>query len=150
LPGGGVEFGPSLEALAEKLVEFICIYKIAPNMDAARIELLKAAPEGVKSEYDARLALELMRECLLETGFLIKPVRQLFDHVNGPGHTVYVFHCQIVAGQLQQRSVETDDCRWFGLSELPDDLFRSHVARINKAASMLGINTSGEEMGGIL
>lgn len=150
LPGGSVEFGPSVEALIEKLAEFICFYKIAPDQEAAWVELSKATPESTESEDEARLVLELIRECLLETGFLIRPLCLLFDHTNSSGHTVYVFHCQIVAGQLQRRSVETDDCRWFGLSELPTDLFWSHIARINKAASMLGINTGVEEVGGIL
>jgi len=150
LPGGGVEFNPPFEALIQKLIEFICFYRIAPDQEAARAELSKAIPESAESEYEARLILELIRECLLETGFLVKPIRWLFDHINGPDHTVHVFYGQVVAGQLQQKSVETDNCQWFGLSELPTDLFHSHVARIYKATSMLGINASGEEMGGIL
>lgn len=150
LPGGGVEFGPPVGALIQKLLEFICFYRIAPDPEVARAELSNAIPESTGSEYEARLILELIRECLFETGFLVRPVRQLFDQANDPGHTVHVFCGQVVAGQLQQKSVETDDCRWFGLSELPDNLFRSHVARIDKAVSILGINANVEEMGGIL
>ncbi len=150
LPGGGVELGPPVEALIRKLIEFICVYKIAPDLESARAELLRVIPESAESDYEARLTLELIRECLLETGFLIKPVRQLFGHPNDSGHTVYVFHGQVIAGRLQHTSVETDDCRWFGLSELPTDLFHSHAVRINKAQSILGINTNTEEMGGIL
>lgn len=150
LPGGGVEPGPSIGALIGKLIEFVCFYRIATNQEDARLELSKAIPENTESEYEARLILELVRECLLETGFLIRPVRQLFDHANDSGHTVYVFYGQVVAGQLQQRSVETDDCRWFGLSELPDGLFHSHAARISRVASILGVNAGGEETGGIL
>lgn len=150
LPGGGVELRPPLEALGQKLIEFICVYKIAPDQETAQVELANAIPEGVGSEDEARFVLELIRECLLETGFLVRPVRRLFDHPNDSGHTVYVFHCQVVAGQLQRTSVETDDCRWFGLSELPADLFHSHSVRINKAASILGLNADVEEMGGVL
>lgn len=151
LPGGNVDFNSSLEDLIGKLLKFILFFEIASDQKNASVILSSLFPERVESEEEFRLLLELIRESLLETGFLIKPIRQLFrEEVGSSGHKVYVFHCEISAGKLQKRSVETDDCEWFELSKLPDGLFRSHLRRINKSCAILGIGSNNELMGGVL
>ncbi len=109
---------------------------------------------GAGNDYQDMLNyITIVREALEETGLLVLPVRELFYNTvkrSEREHTVVVLKCVIIAGKIDPRSIETDDCRWFPLNALPADLYRSHFLRILKGVPLIVdkavIKKQGEEV----
>lgn len=138
LPGGRVDFSRPLSELKKKLAEFLVCYKISSNLKEAEEKISGIVDFSVFSEKETRIILELMRECLLETGFLVKPLNFLFKEERKHGE-ILVFLCCVVGGKIEKRTVETDDCDWFEFSSLPTDIFVSHYRMIKKAIDLESI-----------
>src|SRR3989338_7165083 len=81
-----------------------------------------------------------IREGIEETGLLVRPTAVLFEELTkSENHRLIVVHSEIVLGKIKKRSLETYDCGWFDLRNLPEGTFPSHRSRIALAVYKLGI-----------
>ena len=89
---------------------------------------------------ELKVILTAVKEGLEESGLLIKPVYELFREPTPNSfnnHELVLLDCEVVAGLLQTRSIETDDCRWFGTEKLPDGLYRKHGPWIKRGLEIV-------------
>lgn len=129
MPGGGVD--RPIEYLALQIYKFLPFFRINPEKWAAAQEMETEVTNPL-------VMLTLIKECLEETGLLVFPKRILFEEANAPGHKVVVISAEIVDGEIQKRSLETDDCDWFDMDQLPEGIYGSHIRRIAQARAVLG------------
>ena len=147
LPGGGVD--KTEPELIKRINDLLVLQKISKNYEEAKRKL-ETIPYN--SEIELPIFLTFISECLEETGFLVWPVRILFEEIVGFKHRVPVGEGRILAGALCKRSLEIDDCDWYCPNQLPEGTYNLHKIRINRAARILGLETSEpeEEMAGSL
>lgn len=91
--------------------------------------------------------LTAIREGIEETGLLVRPKSVLFEEsTKSENHRLFVVHSEIVLGTKRKCSLETDDCGWFDLRNLPEGTFPSHRSRIALAVYKLGLRdkTTGQ------
>lgn len=129
LPGGGIDEKKNEQQLLEQIMKFLTVYRIEERC-------FKEMPYA--EEIDLRLYLTAVKEGIEETGLLIYPVTILLEEPNSPSHMVVVMSGQFLAGEIQKRSIETDDCGWFNLEHLPHGIYQSHIKRILRGFKVLG------------
>lgn len=129
IPGGGVNKTMADEDLVSQIFRFLPVYGIEGKL----FEQMQLG-EGI----DIVLALTAIKEGLEELGLLIIPVTILFEEQNFSNHKVVVMSGRVVAGKIQKRSIETDDCNWFPFNGLPQGTYHSHRRRIIRALKVLG------------
>ena len=132
MPGGSIN-SFTVQSTIDQILKFLPVYRI----DFSHFKrLLK-----MELNMDLLVFLTSIREGIEETGFLIQPIRVVLEEASrnnlssllpNVAHKVVVVKGDVVAGELQERSTETDYCGWFPLTSLPADTYRSHVERIKK------------------
>lgn len=132
MSGGSIN-GFTIESTIDQIFKFLPVYRIEFQDFYTVLE--------TETGMGSLIFLTSIREGIEETGFLIRPVRVVLEEasnrifaslISNASHKVVVVQAEIVAGNMQKRSIETDDCDWFPLSSLPRDTYRSHVERIKK------------------
>ncbi len=91
---------------------------------------------------EPKVLLTAVKEGIEETGFLLKPVRELFREPTRGDHEVILVDCEIIIGRLSKHSTETDDVDWFELENLPQGnlpkgLYKSDAGRIARGMEIL-------------
>ena len=133
MPGGSIN-GFTFESTLNQILKFLPVFRIEFSDFRAVLE--------TETGIDPLIFLTSLREGIEETGFLIRPIRVVLEEATNRNlsslianipHRVVVVQAEIVAGYINKRTVETDDCDWFSLSSLPQDLYRSHLERMKKA-----------------
>lgn len=135
LPGGGVGVARTEEQILNQICKSLPVFGGIPleKLD----QTMKTILDWEWNGEDLKVFLTAILEGLEETGFLIKPVRELLSEENAPGHQVVVVEGVIVLGELCRHSAETDDCAWFDLDRLPEGVYNSHIRRIAKARQII-------------
>lgn len=148
---GGKTEGYTVQSTVEQIIKFLPVERI-PEEDFS--ELLKIRMDDnffswfwahreygqFMPEVGQLVFLTAIRESIEETSFLVHPKFVLFEETTkSEDHRLIVVSSEIVSGTMSKRSLETDDCEWFDLLELPEGIYPSHKRRIALAVCKLGI-----------
>lgn len=148
---GGKTEGYTVNSTVEQIIKFLPIERIPEEDFSNFLEIriddcffswfwLHREYERFMPEIGELAFYTAIREGIEETSLLVRPKFVLFEEpTRSEDHRVIVVSSEIVSGTMNKRSLETDDCRWFDLLDLPEDIYISHKKRIALAVYKLGI-----------
>lgn len=135
LPGGKIEDFRTLE----NLVEQVRLYGLYGDNTITPQDIDRVFYDKGTTVEDPMIFLTGVKELVEESGYLGIPEQIIFIDRDGHNdeHEIVILKTNIIAGNLCQRSIETDDCRWFLTHSLPDNLYNSHYYRIQRSLVLL-------------
>lgn len=161
LPGGGLrEYEGDIFSQIKKLLPVEVRlpdgkdgYRVMDNAEyQSYLEMIQSFPKEMPA-LEPRIVLLAVKEGMEETGFLAKPVKELYRKPsnNGTGHEVILLDCEIITGRLSKRCSEIDDADWFAVDnlpegDLPEGMYSGHYSLLLKGIEAIQ-QIEGEKKG---